>query len=406
MKQMLKILKQHQDWRKQSLNLIASENILSPAVRKALDTDLLGRYAEGTAGKRFYQGLVFFDQMEQMTTQAFADHFKASFVDIRPISGAVANLAVFSALTSPGDTIITLGIDGGSHISHEKMGASGLLGLNIHHFDIDANGQIDIKKAQEKILELKPKFIILSGSVILFPMPVKELKEACAKVGAKIVYDAAHVFGLIFSGYFQNPLSEGADIIVASTHKTFPGPQGGIIIGNIDPELQKAIQRKIFPGITSNHHLYRIPGLYTAFSEMKKYGKQYMGQTIKNAKALASALEKNGFDVCYKQKGFTASHQVLINVANCGGGTDVAKKLEDANIIVNKNMILGDKSALNPSGIRIGVQEITRMGAKEKEMKTIANLFKQLLLDNIEISKVKKQVVAFRRKYQKVKFSL
>jgi glycine hydroxymethyltransferase len=280
------------------------------------------------------------------------------------------------------------------------------LGLNIHHFDIDQNGQIDIKKAQEKILEIKPKFIILSGSVILFPMPIKELKQACDKVGAKIVYDAAHVFGLIFAGYFQNPLQEGADIIVASTHKTFPGPQGGIIIGNINEDLQKAIARKIFPGITSNHHLYRIPGLYVAFCEMKKYGKQYMGQTIKNAQALANALEKNGFDVCYKEKNFTASHQVLVNVANYEGGTNVAKKLEDANIIVNKNIILGDKSGLNPSGIRIGVQEMTRLGMREKEMKQIANLFKQLLIDKVEISKVKKQVVAFRKKYQKVKFSL
>ena len=405
MEKLISLLKKHENWRKNCVNLIASENVMSPLAKKLYSSDLMHRYAEGMPFKRYYQGLKYFDEIENLTINAFKKHFKCNFVDVRPISGTLANLAVFSALTKKGDKIMTLGIQGGSHVSHEEPGAAGILGLKIYHFDFDEEMNIDLKKAKKQISRLKPKFIVLGGSLCPFPYPVKELKKICQKVRSKIVYDAAHVFGLISTGFFQNPLKEGADIITASTHKTFPGPQGGIILGNIDEELQKVIRKKVFPGVLSNHHLHRIPALYLTLKEMQKFGKSYARQTIKNAQTLAKELYSFGFKVLGKEEGFTKSHQISVDVKEFGGGAFVAEKLEKANIIVNKNILPWDKlDPKNPSGIRIGVQEMTRYGMREKEMKKISNFIKMVILDKMNPEKVKREVIKFRKNFQKIKY--
>ena len=381
---------------------------MSPFCESFYVSDLMHRYAEGLPFGRYYQGLNHIDEMEDLTQEKFKKHFQASFVDIRPISGTLANMAVFSALAERGDSILTLGVPGGSHVSHEKAGAAGMLGLKSFHLGFDGESMtIDLEKSRKKILEIKPKFIVIGGSVILFPQPVKELRKICDQVGAKIIYDAAHVFGLITAGFFQNPLEEGADIITSSTHKTFPGPQGGIIIGNIGEELQKKIQDKIFPGVLSNHHLHRIPPLYFALEEMKEFGGDYVSQIIKNSKALAEEFYNFGFDVLGKQNGFTKSHQVVINVKNQNGGSAVAKKLEEANIILNKNIIPDDKAnPENPRGIRLGVQEMTRYGMKEEEMKIIAGFIKEAILDKRDIEIIKNKVAEFRKGFREIGYCL
>ncbi len=406
MQKILSLLNDHNDWRKNCVNLIASENVMSPFCEKYYVSDLMHRYAEGLPFGRYYQGLKYVDEMENLTQEKFKNHFNANFADIRPISGTLANMAVFSALAEREDTILTLGIQGGSHVSHEKAGAAGMLGLKSFHLGFDGeNMVIDLEKSKEKILEIKPKFIVIGGSVILFPQPVKELREICDKVGAKIIYDAAHVFGLITASLFQNPLEEGADIITSSTHKTFPGPQGGIILGNINEELQKKIQDKIFPGVLSNHHLHRIPPLYFALEEMEEFGKDYVSQIIKNAQALAGELNNFGFDVLGKRNGFTKSHQVVVNVEKQGGGDFVAKKLENANIILNKNIISGDTANPDkPKGIRIGVQEMTRFGMKEKEMAVIAGLIKEVILNGKDADKMKEKAIELRNDFQEIKY--
>ena len=406
MKKILSLLENHNNWRQNCVNLIASENVMSPFCEKYYVSDLMHRYAEGLPFGRYYQGLKYVDEIESLTQEKFKKHFGASFVDIRPISGTLANMAVFSALAERGDAILTLGIQGGSHVSHEKAGAAGILGLKSFHLEFDGETMmINLEKSRKKILEIKPKFIVIGGSVILFPQPIRELREICDQVGAKIVYDAAHVFGLITAGFFQNPLEEGVDIITSSTHKTFPGPQGGIIIGNIDKELQRKIQDKVFPGVLSNHHLHRIPPLYFALKEMEEFGKDYVSQIMKNSEALAKQLDNFGFDVLGKERGFTMSHQVVVNVKKQGGGSAVAKKLEEANIILNKNIIPDDKSnPENPEGIRIGVQEMTRFGMKEKEMAVIAEFIKRIILDGGDIEIIKEKVIGFRKKFQEVKY--
>lgn len=405
MKRLLSLLKKHQNWRENCINLIASENMMSPLAERVYLSDLMHRYAEGLPYKRYYQGLNYFDKIEDLTMKAFKKHFKCNFVDLRPLSGTMANLAVFSALAKKGDKILTLGIQGGSHISHEEFGAAGILGLKVYHFDFTKEMEIDIKKAEKKILKLKPKFIILGGSLIPFPYPVEELKKICQKTKTKIVYDAAHVFGLIFAGFFQDPFKEGADIITSSTHKTFPGPQGGIILGNIDEKIQKEIRKKVFPGLVSNHHLHRIPALYITLKEMERFGKSYASQTIKNAQFLAKKLFDFGFKVLGKERDFTQSHQISCDVKKFGGGDFVAKILERANIILNKNILPWDKlDPKKPSGIRIGVQEMTRFGMKEKEMEKIANFIKRVIIERENPEKIKKEVIKFRKRFQKVKY--
>ena len=408
MKKILSLLENHNKWRENCVNLIASENVMSPFCEKHYVSDLMHRYAEGLPFERYYQGLKYVDEMESLAQEKFKKHFGADFVDIRPISGTSANMAVFSALAERGDTILTLGIQGGSHVSHEKAGAAGMLGLKSFHLGFDGETMaIDLEKSRKKILEIRPKFIVLGGSVILFPQPVRELRKICDQVGAKIIYDAAHVFGLITADFFQNPLAEGADIITSSTHKTFPGPQGGIILGNINEDLRKKIQNKIFPGVLSNHHLHRIPPLYFALEEMEKFGKDYVSQILKNSKTLAEQLDNFGFVVLGKEKGFTESHQVVANVEKEGGGDAIAKKLEGANIILNKNIISGDTANPDkPKGIRLGVQEMTRYGMKENEMKIIAGLIREIILSGRDIEIMKEKVIEFRKNFQEVRYCL
>lgn len=405
MQKIIELVNKHNEWRNNCINLIASENTMSPICEQLYTSDLMHRYAEGLPFKRYYKGLKYVDEIEDLTEKEFKKHFQVNFADLRPTSGTLANYSVFSSLAKPGETVMTLGIDGGSHISHEKGGAIGMLKFNIEHVVYNPeNLEIDIEKTGQKILETKPKFIVLGGSVLLFPQPIRELKKYCEQVGTKMVYDAAHVFGLITCQNFQNPFEEGIDIITTSTHKTFPGPQGGLILGNIEDEkLRNRIQNKVFPGFVSNHHLHRVPCLYVALKEMQEFGKDYTNQILKNSKALAMKLDELGFDVIGKSKGYTKSHQVLLNVSKQGGGKLVADKLEEQNIILNKNIIPNDSTddPDNPSGIRIGVQEMTRYGMKESEMEDIANFIFEAIINSKE---VKDQVIEFRNNFKEIKY--
>lgn len=397
------IVRRNEEWRSNTLNLIASENVMSPLARQVYNSDFMHRYAEGLPFKRYYQGTGFIDELENEANEKMKKIFKANFADVRPVSGAIANLALFSAIASYGDLLMNVGTSAGAHISHEKFGDAGLVGLNIEHFAFDEqNYSIDVEKTQELIKEKKPKIVTLGGSVIQFPHPVKELAKTAKDVGAWVMYDAAHVFGLIFSGEFQQPFSEGADIMTTSTHKTFPGPQGGAIIGNVDDETASKIRRKIFPGILSNHHLNRIPALLVTMLEMEKYGKEYALQTIKNAKTLAKTMNELGFDVIFSNKGYTASHQFIVDVRKQGGGKLVAENLERNNIILNKNLLSWDKNAQDPSGIRIGTQEMTRYGMKESEMEKIASMIDE----SIKGKNVKREVKVLRNDFSKMQYCL
>ncbi len=406
----LNFIEEHENWRSHTINLIASENITSPSVTRAVASGFMHKYAEGWPKARYYQGCRYIDEVELIGVDLFCRLFKSDFADLRPISGTNANQAVFFGLTQPGDHIISLHTSHGGHISHAGFGSAGMRGLNVHTWPFDNEEfNIDVDKAERLIREVEPKLVVFGGSLYPFPHPVKELAPVAKEVGAHVMYDAAHVLGLIAGGQFQDPLREGAEIITSSTHKTFPGPQGGIIIYKNLGEDTAKLQWAIFPGVLSNHHLHHMAGKVITAAEMLEYGQKYAAQVVKNAKALAEAMAEEGFKVIGEDKGYTESHQVIVDVSDLheGAGGWAAPLLEEAGIILNKNLLPWDplEKVNTPSGLRIGVQEMTRVGMMEDDMKEIAHFMKRVLLDREDPLKVKKDVYYFRQNFQKVYYS-
>ncbi|HIC99627.1 MAG TPA: serine hydroxymethyltransferase [Pyrodictiaceae archaeon] len=406
--EVLEATRRHNRWRKQeTINLIASENVMSPLAEAAYLSDMLHRYAEGKPFKRYYQGTRYIDIVEDKVSKLMGELLRGALVDVRPISGTIANAAVFRVLGRCGDKAVIPPVQAGAHVSHTKFGTLGALCIEQIEMPFDIESfNIDVDKAIKLIESTRPSFVVLGASLYLFPHPVKEIAEAAHAVEAKLVYDAAHVLGLIVGKRWRNPLDHGADVLTSSTHKTFPGPQGGIIATR-DELLFKEIGKTIFPQFVSNHHLHRLPALAVTAVEMKYFGEAYADQVVKNAKALAEALASEGFKVLGEQLGYTRSHQVVIDVKALGGGDKAAKMLEEANIIVNKNLLPYDPpdAIKNPSGLRLGVQEMTRWGMKEDDMREIAKFFRQVLIEKIDPAKVRDKVIEFRRSFVKVHYT-
>ena len=393
----------HKDLYEHALPMIASENITSGAVRKLLASDLSHRYAEGDVGDRFYQGCKYIDVIEGKAIEYAKELFNAEHVNVKPISGVNANIATLFALTSPGDIIMALSVPEGGHISHAKYSVPGIRNLKLHEFPFDPKEMnINVDAMVREIKEKKPKLILFGASLFLFPHPVQEARAAADEVGAKIVYDGAHVLGLIAGKRFQDPLREGADVVTSSTHKTFPGPQGAIIL--CKRAVKDEIDEAVFPGTVSNHHLHHVAGLAVTLVEMMQFGEEYAAQIQSNAKALAQYLYEDGFEVLCEHKGFTESHQVAVDVRSFGGGDRVAKKLENAYIIINKNMFSYDKSPEKPSGIRLGVQELTRLGMKDSEMREVASLIKRVVIRGEDENRVKEEVLALKKDFCNVRY--
>jgi len=409
-------LQKHNKWFENSIPLIASENVPSPAVREAIISDFGNRYAEGWPGERVYAGCTYIDEVEVQCMDLAKRLFNAEFADVRPISGVVANLAIYSAFSNPGDVMIAPSIPAGGHISHgkkEHSGTAGLVhGLEIEFFAFDPEEMnIDVEKTKAKVQELDkqgklPKIAMFGGSVFLFPHPVKELADFLKGYNMHINYDAAHVAGLIAGGQFQDPLREGVDTMTMSTHKTLFGPQGGLVLA-FEKDAD-AIKKATFPGLTSSHHIHHMAGKAVTFAEALEFGKDYANQTIKNAKSLALELDNLGFKVLGEKMGYTNSHQTVVNVLDYGDGGKIESDLEKANIIVNRQLIPGDLKAkrnyMSPGGIRLGTSEITRLGMKESEMQQIASLIKQVIIDKKDPKEITSQVIDFRKNYQKTEY--
>jgi glycine hydroxymethyltransferase len=390
--------------------MIASENVLSPLCREMLITDFHGRYAEGTPGKRYYEGCKFFDNVEIKAIELAKKLFDCNYADVRPTAGTTANIAMLKALIKPGETACVLDLADGAHISFGKWGAAGVRGINLVSYPFnDEEMNIDIDGAVKLIKKVKPKLALNGRSVFLFPSPIKELAEAAHEVGAYLIYDAAHVLGLIGGKQFQDPLREGADLMSGSTHKTLPGPQGGMILSNHvgDTDEDKSFLRKIgfgvFPGVTSSYHLHHVAAKAIAYAEHLEFGEAYAKQTIKNAQSFAKSLFERGFKVFGEKLGFTKSHQILLEIGP-GKGKEASKKLESAGIVTNMNTIPGDTDPLNPSGLRLGTPELTRLGMKEKEMDEIAEFYEKVLMKNKDPKKIKAEIKEFRKDYQELHY--
>ncbi len=364
-----------------AIPLIASENLLSPYAKELMISDFHSRYAEGLPGERYYEGNEQVDEVENVCLELARRLFRCSFADVRPISGTVANLAVLKGLAEPGDLVGTNRLADGAHISSAAFGAFGLRGVKPVYYAWDPERMtLDVPRTREILRAVRPKLCLFGLSLFLFPLPIDELRGTLEEIGARGWYDAAHVLGLIAGGEFQDPLREGCVVMSASTHKTLPGPQHGILLGTgTDPEVVKRLQSGAFPGVTSNHHLNAMAALAVSLAEHIEFGHDYAHQVVANARALAQALHDKGFDVLAADLGFTRSHTIAVRVEKEGGGEPVAKRLADSGIISNKNLLPGDRSPKHPGGVRLGTPEVTRVGMREAEMVRIAELFDDLL---------------------------
>ena len=396
------------DLYRNGLGMIASENIVSPMVQKVVCSDLHGRYAEGLPGKRYYQGCDDFDTIESLGIDLAKKVFKAEFANIQSTSGTVSNIVALKALAKPGDKITAVSTADGGHISHARMGVVGLrdLDLSTYPWDIDRM-EPDIDGACSLIRDINPKICLIGQSVFLFPTPLKEIASAAHEVGAKVMYDGAHVLGLIAGGQFQDPLREGADVMTGSSHKTFPDLQGGFLLSSSqDEKMQKRLNNAIFPGVCSSYHLHHVAGKVVALAEFEEYGEAYARDIVRNARSLGESLAAEGFDVLAEGRNYTESHQVLTRHGeiDSGAGAKAAELLEQAGIITNMNMLPGDTKALTPSGLRLGVQELTRVGMGKNEMAEVAKLFAEVLIHDQEPSVVKQKVKDLKSNFEVIRY--
>ncbi len=419
-----RIVKAQNLWRsRQTINLIASENAQSRAVRDVQDSDFMARYAEGHPNEgeqvnRYYQGTRYIDEIERMATREMAELMRCRQVDVRPISGNAANTAIALGYLRGGDTVVANSTNAGGHISHGPVGVFGrriqvrgqtLTGgknpVPLYTLPLTEDRyHIDVPAAINLIERVSPQMVVLGKSMFLFPDPVAELAPVCRERGVPLLYDGAHVFGLIAGGMFQDPLREGATYLTASTHKTFPGPQRGVICADLEDEQEGKFwppaDRGVFPGSSSNHHLHTLPALVVAIREMKAWAPAYAAQIVANARSLGAALAEQGVPVEAKEFGYTESHQIAVNVAQWGGGVEVARRLEASDIIVNYNLLPGDSDPRSPSGLRVGVQEMTRFGMLETDMPRLA----ELLAASIRGREVKAEVNRLRSEFLEMQF--
>jgi glycine hydroxymethyltransferase len=350
-------VKQHESWRMgECLNMIASENFSSPQTRGMLVTDFANRY---TAPDKFYRGARFMDEVQALAEEVARKVYNAKFADVRPTSGHAADIALLLTLVNRGDKIVSVGLESGGYPGISHVGLGKILGLKNLYFAFDEKAfNIDVKATRRLLEQEKPKLLIFGSSFIPFPQPVREV-SSMVDGDAVCVYDGSHVMGLIAGGEFQDPLREGCSLLLGSTHKSLPGPQGGLILGN-NEEVFERVSSQIHPGIIDNVHWNRVAALAVSLMEMMQFGKSYAQAIVKNSQALGKGLADRGIAVKGAALGYSESHQVLLGYDKAKAEL-YAKRLEESNIIID-------------NGGRVGTAEVTRMGMGPAEMDQIAEL--------------------------------
>jgi glycine hydroxymethyltransferase len=393
------------EWRgKQCLNLLAPEAPTSPTVRALLSSEVGIRAAEGHIGpvNRWFAGTRHIDEIEALCVELLKQAFRARYADHRLVASMIGNMAVYTALTEPGDVIMSITQPFGGHSSNRIDGPAGVRGLKIVDIPFDpVELEVDLELFRKVAPLVRPKLVTLGASMTLFPFPIQAIRDIVAEWDGSVFFDGAHQLGLVAGGQFQDPLREGAAVVTGSAGKTFSGPQSGIMVWD-DPRLTIPLTHAIFPVLAATHQVNRVAALAVSAAEMITYGQAYMAQIVRNAQALGAALALRGIPVLAAHKGYTTTHQVIADVRQFGGGLEVAQRLARANIITNKNLIPTDKPEDwdHPGGLRIGTTEITRLGMHETEMETIADFMARLLIEKAAPEEIVDDVIAFRQSYQ------
>jgi glycine hydroxymethyltransferase len=350
------------------LLLYAGANVPSPRVAGLHAAALASQPSMGYPGAKYQAGLEPIDEIEVAAAAALARLMRARFAELRPTSATLANLAVYTALARPGDTIAALPDWAGGHLSHHEVGAAGVRGLRVAPLPYDADAlDVDLGALAAFLARERPVLVVVGASLLLFPHRLPEIAAAVHAHGARLLYDASHVAGLIAERRFQDPLAEGADLMTFSTYKSFAGPPGGAIVTD-DEALAARVAAAVYPGLTANYDVARLPALIAAALEHEQAAGAYADACIANAVALARALDAAGLPVLGAHRGFTASHHVAVDARPFGGGTDAALRLAEHGLLLSEIGIPGDAAG----GLRFGTQAITRQGFTPADMPDVA----------------------------------
>ncbi|MDE7213303.1 MAG: serine hydroxymethyltransferase [Anaeroplasmataceae bacterium] len=388
-------VQKEQDRQNYHIELIASENFVSPAVLEAQGSILTNKYAEGYSGRRYYGGCEFIDEVENIAIERACKLFGAKYANVQPHSGSTANMVAYGALLSVGDVILGMSLDAGGHLTHGyEKSFSGRL-YKSYSYGLDENGYIDYDEVERLAKEVHPKLIVAGASAYSRIIDFKRFRKIADSVGAYLMVDMAHIAGLVAAGLHPNPM-EYADIVTTTTHKTLRGPRGGMILTN-DKEIAKKVNSYVFPGIQGGPLMHVIAAKAVAFKEaLEPEFKEYAKQVILNCKALADELSKLGYTLI---SGGTDNHLVLVDIYNSVGVT--GKQAEDilysVNITCNKNAIPHD--TLKPtitSGLRLGTAAITTRGFNEEDCRKVARWIDQALRnynDEAALNRVREEVI-------------
>lgn len=369
----------HDVWRaRDCLNLNPAESLMSRRCRDLLASDMATRLSEGVPGDKLYPHGTqnrYVDEIEATIVALARRLFGARFVEWRPVSVCMANAAVFFSLLEPGDTLLVQSEDGGGNYSYHSRGPAGLARANI--VSIPPRGtvfEIDVEQMAEQARALRPKMIVVGGSNVLFPYPVRELRRIADECGALLLYDAAHLGLFIARGEFQRPLEEGAHFVTVSSAKSMGGPLGGMVLTN-DAALAAKVLAITFPGLLQMRDQNKYSAQALAMAEMLEFGASLAERMVANARALAGALEAEGFGVVGSERGYTRTHQVFLALG--GVAQAFEESCQRANILLSDCALVGDISRGQRTGVRLGTHEITRMGMNEADMRTIARLIER-----------------------------
>ncbi len=374
------------------LELIASENWVTPAVLEALGSVMNNKYAEGYPGHRYYGGCEFVDQAEEIARDRAKKLFNCTYANVQPHSGSQANQIVYYALLKPGDKILSMGLNEGGHLTHgSKANISGNH-YEVYSYGLTEDGYIDYDNVLEIAKKVKPKLIIAGASAYPREIDFKRFREIADEVGALLMVDMAHIAGLVATGYHQSPLPY-ADVVTTTTHKTLRGPRGGMILSSEENNQKYNFNKAAFPGIQGGPFMHAIASKAVCLKEaMSNEFKEYQKQIVLNAQALADALKEKGFKLMTDG---TDNHLILIDLREDEmSGKELEHRLDLANITTNKNSVTGDKRPISQtSGLRLGTPAVTTRGLKEPEMKTLADWIYRVYIDENNIPKVKEEVL-------------
>jgi glycine hydroxymethyltransferase len=402
-------VRRNAQWRgTECINLLAPEALVSPTVQRLLSSEVGQRAAEGHIGSvnRWFAGTKHIDEIESLCVELLKKLFHANYAEHRLIASMIGNMAVYAALTEPGDTVMSMAQPVGGHSSNRTDGPAGIRGLRIVDIPFDGEElEVNLDAFATVARVHRPGIVALGASMTLFPLPVREMSQVIAEWGGKVFFDGAHQLGLIAGGQFQDPLAEGAAVLTGSAGKTFSGPQSGVMVWN-DPDLTERLGSAVFPQLAATHQVNRVAALAAAAAELLEFGRTYMAQIVANAQTLGAALQARGIPMLGAHKGFTRTHQVIADVRAFGGGLVAAQRLSEVNIITNKNLLPSDRAEDwdRPSGLRIGTTEVTRLGMGGAEMEHIADLMAAVLVEGRDPTEVRRRAIDLRAGFQQVQY--